>query len=355
LQSFRGSRSALALDAELVVKLRALARQEGATLFMVLLAGFQAVLSRWSGQDDVVVGTPIAGRTRRELEGLIGFFANTLAMRTDLSGDPTFRELLLRVKESALGAYEHQDLPFERLVQELQPARDLARHPVFQTMFALHIDRGKGFEFAGLRSSRVPRNDPPAQFDVSLRLRETVTGLQGAFEYATDIYDVSTIERLAERWRVLLEAIAADPDARLSELAMLPEAERRQLVEEWNETCSAYPSEACLHDLVTAQAMRTPDAVAVIDGGRQLSYAEIERRANRLAHHLRGLGVGAESIVGVCVERSAEMVIGLLGILKAGGAYLPLDPAYPVERLGYMLSDAGAGIVVTQAAAEARL
>ncbi|MCJ9707342.1 condensation domain-containing protein, partial [Bradyrhizobium sp. SHOUNA76] len=162
-------------------------------------------------------GTPIAGRTRRELEGLIGFFANTLAMRTDLSGDPTFRELLLRVKESALGAYEHQDLPFERLVQELQPARDLARHPVFQTMFALHIDRGKGFEFAGLRSSRVPRNDPPAQFDVSLRLRETVTGLQGAFEYATDIYDVSTIERLAERWRVLLEAIAADPDARLSE------------------------------------------------------------------------------------------------------------------------------------------
>jgi len=362
VQSFRGGRVPLALPAELTAKLQALARSQGATLFMVLLAAFQAVLSRWSGQDDIVVGTPIAGRTRREVEGLIGLFVNTLALRLQLGGDPSFRELVKRAKESALGAYAHQDLPFEKLVQVLQPARDMSRHPLFQALFALQNMPQEALELPGLTLSRMGDEvagglDPALyRLDLALYLQEAEDGgLVGLLRYATDLFDAATVTRLSGHLKRLLEVVAEDADRPLSTVSLLSEAERRQVVEEWNATAAAYPQADCLHELFTAQAAKTPDAMAVIDEAGELSYRELERRSNRLAHHLRGLGVSAESVVGLCVERSAELVVGLLGILKAGGAYLPLDPAYPVERLDYMVSDAGAAVVVTQAAVEARL
>jgi amino acid adenylation domain-containing protein len=348
VQTHRGANYSFALSAELTRGLSELARREGVTLFMVLLAAFQVLLSRWSGQTDVVVGTPVAGRTHREVEGLIGFFVNTLALRTELSGDPSFREFLGQVRETALGAYAHQDLPFGKLVEELQPARDLSRQPVFQVLFALQNVPQEELRLAGLRLRGVGGEHVTAKFDLSLSLQETAQGLRGSFEYATDLFDGSTIERLAGHYRALLEGIVANPYARIGELPLLGDAERRQLLVEWNDTAADYPKDKCLHELFTEQAGKTPDAVAVVYEDSELSYGELDRRSNRLAHYLRGLGVGPDVIVGLCVERSVEMVIGLLGILKAGGIYLPLDPSYPAERLGYMLADAKAPVVVTQ-------
>jgi amino acid adenylation domain-containing protein len=310
------------------------------------------VLSRWSGQGDVVVGTPTAGRTHRATEGLIGLFTNMLALRTDLSGDPPFRELLQRVKEVALGAYAHQDLPFEKLVAALNPVRDMSRQPIFQALFALQNVPQERLELPELTLSRIGGEHVTAKFDLSLYLREADAELRGQFEYVTDLFDASTIERLAGHFSTVLEGIVAAPDARLSELPLLGEAERRQLVTEWNDTAANYPSDKCVHDLFAAQAGLTPDAVALVYEDQELTYGELDRRSNQLAHHLQKLGVGPEVIVGLCVERSPEMVIGLLGILKAGGAYLPLDPSYPAERLAYMVSDAHVPIVVTQAGLE---
>jgi len=360
VQSFRGGRVPVVLSAELTRKLQAQARSQGATLFMVLLAGFQAVLSRWSGQDDVVVGTPTAGRTRREVEGLIGLFVNTLMLRTQLGGDPSFRELVGRVREAALGAYAHQDLPFDRLVEVLQPARDMSRHPLFQTLFALQNTPQGQLVLPGLTLSRGEVADwlDPGLYrlDLAVYLQEAEgDGLTGLFQYATDLFDAATIERLSSHLTRLLEAVAEDADRRLSTVSLLSEAELRQVVEEWNATSAAYPQEQCLHQLFMAQAAKTPDAVAIVHEASELTYAELDRRSNRLAHHLRGLGIGPETIVGLCVERSPDLVVGLLGILKAGGAYLPLDPNYPLDRLSYMLADAGASVVVTQAGTEARL
>ena len=353
--SYRGAHHGFALPAELTASLNELARGESATLFMVLLAAFNVVLSRWSGQRDIVVGSPIAGRTHRELEGLIGFFVNTLALRTDLSGDPGFRELLGRVKETALGAYAHQDLPFEKLVAELQPVRDLSRQPLFQVLFALQNVPQERLQLPGLELRRTDGGVPTAKFDLSLFVQEREGGLEGYFEYATDLFDGSTIERLAGHLKTLLEGIVADPDARIGELALLSEAERHRVLVEWNDTAREYPRDKCLHELFAEQAARVPDAVALVYEESELSYGELEQRSNQLAHYLRGLGVGPEVIVGLCVERSLEMVVGLLGILKAGGAYLPLDPGYPGERLAYMLEDARASVVVTQAALLAQL
>ena len=350
VQSYRGAHLGFALPAELTGSLNDLARGEGATLFMVLLAAFQVVLSRWSGQSDIVVGSPIAGRTHRELEGLIGFFVNTLALRTDLGGDPPFRELLGRVKETSLGAYAHQDLPFEKLVAEVQPVRDLSRQPVFQVLFALQNVPQERLQLPGLELHRAGGGRPTAKFDLALYVNEVGEGLQAYFEYAADLFDAGTIERLAGHLGVLLEGIVADPDSRIGELPLLSDAERHRLVVAWNATAADYPRDKCLHELFGEQAARRPEAVALVYEDQQLSYGELECRSNQLAHYLRGLGVGPETVVGLCVERSPEMVVGLLGILKAGGAYLPLDPDYPAERLGYMLADAKVSLVVTQAA-----
>jgi amino acid adenylation domain-containing protein/non-ribosomal peptide synthase protein (TIGR01720 family) len=353
--SYRGASHRFTIGRELTSALAELARTRGATLFMVLLAAFDVLLARWSGQDDVVVGTPIAGRTRAETEGLIGFFVNTLALRSDVADDPRFETLLRRVKETALAAYSHQELPFEKLVEALHPVRDLSRQPIFQVMFSLQNVPGEDLVLPGLTVSRIDQERPVTQFDLMLVMQQTPAGLVGQFQYATDLFEAGTIARLAEHFVRLLDGIVADPQRRVSELALLGEAERHQLVSGWNDTAVSYPQPHALHELFAAQAARTPDAVAVTYEDEVLSYAALEARANQLAHYLRRRGVGAETVVGLCAERSLAMVVGLLGILKAGGAYLPLDPSYPAERLGYMLGDARAPVLLTQAALLDRL
>ncbi|WP_316187407.1 non-ribosomal peptide synthetase [Bradyrhizobium sp. SZCCHNRI2014] len=355
VQSFKGGSFSFALTTELSAELGALARREDATLFMVLLAGFQVVLSRWSGQTDIVVGTPIAGRTHRKTEELIGFFVNTLALRTDLSGGPSFRELLRRVRETALGAYAHQDLPFQKLVEELRPVRDLSRQPVFQVMLSLENVPSETLHLPAVTLSRPGWEDRTAKFDLSLYLYETLEGLQGKLEYATDLFDGATIERLASHFNMILKQVVVDPDRRLSELSLLTAAERHLILEEWNATGAAYPDNKCVHDLFAEQVRKTPEAVAVIYERQHLTYAELDQRSNRLANYLQRLGVGPDVIVGLCIERSMDMIVGLLGILKAGGAYMPLDPGYPSERLSYMLADARAAVLVTKTTLESVL
>jgi amino acid adenylation domain-containing protein/non-ribosomal peptide synthase protein (TIGR01720 family) len=353
--SFRGAVHSFAIDADRTASLMKLARAEGATLFMVLLATFNVLLARWSGQDDVVVGTPIAGRTRAETEGLIGFFINMLALRSDLTGSPSFRSLLQRVKTAALDAYAHQDLPFEKLVEALHPVRDLSREPVFQVVFALQNMPQHQGKMAGLALEPFETGTVAAKFDLELSIAETSDGLSASLVYATDLFDASTIARLADHFQRLLEQVGIQPDRRVGELVILSSAERHQLVTEWNDTAVAYPQDICLHELFADHAERRPDAVAALFGDDELCYGELDRRANQLAHHLRHLGVGPDVVVGLCVERSLDMVVGVLGILKAGGAYLPLDPRYPVERLAYMLTDAKVSVLLTQEALVTRL
>jgi len=353
VQRFRGAAVSLELPGSLIGQLQELARGEGATLFMILLAGFQMVLSRWSGQEDIVLGSPIAGRTARATEQLIGLFVNTLVLRSDLSADPSFRELLGRVRETAIGAYAHQDLPFEKLVEALQPERDLSRHPLFQILFnSQEIDaeerREGSEEEAGLGSRVVPIGGGHSKFDMTLYLHRRGAGIFLNLVYNTDLFDAETMQRLLHHYRNALHGAAGDPGRRISSIELLGREERQELAEKWSGSQLSYPQQQCLHELFAEQARRTPQAPAVRCEDVVLSYAELEARANRLAHHLRSLGVGPERIVGLCVERSVSSVVGLLGILKAGGAYLPLDPSYPRERLAYMLSDAQVCAVVTQ-------
>ena len=348
--SHEGALLGLQLGSELAHKLTLLARSEGATLYMVLLAAFQTLLWRWSGQSDVVVGSPIAGRTDWRTEGLIGFFVNTLALRSQLSRSASFRDLLAQVRERMLQAQAHQDLPFEKLVAELVPVRDLSRQPIFQAVFSLQNQPATTLDLGGVRANAVGAEHVTSKFDLSLHLLETPEGLAGAFEYSTDLFEASTIERLGVWLERLLDQVVSDPDRALGELDLLDTAERFQLLEEWNATARAYPADKCIHELLEEQAARTPEAVAVVFEDQVLTYGELNRRANQLAHCLIEQGVGPEVVVGLCLERSADMVVGLLGILKAGGAYLPLDPSYPPERLAYMLSDAGVTVLVTQEA-----
>jgi amino acid adenylation domain-containing protein len=355
VQSYRGSVHGFALSRKLTADLVELSQREGATLFMVLLAAFQVVLSRWSGQTDIVVGTPIAGRSRSELEGLIGFFVNTLALRTELGEGESFKELLGRIKETTLGAFAHQDLPFEKLVEMLQPPRDLSRQPVFQVLFTLQNVPRETLHLPGLTLRQRGGEQTTAKLDLSVYLEETDQGLRGVIEYAADLFDAATIERLAGHLRVMLEGIAADPDGRISELPLIGAAERDLLLDEWNDTTADYPKDKCLHELFAEQVVRTPDAVAAVFEGEQISYEELDCRSNQLAHHLRELGVGPDTVVGLCVERSLQMVVGLLGILKAGGAYLPLDPDYPAERLAYMVADSGSKLMLTGGTAASAL
>ncbi|MBV9772554.1 MAG: amino acid adenylation domain-containing protein, partial [Gemmatimonadetes bacterium] len=328
--------------------LRELARREGATLFMTVLAGWQALLGRWAGQDDVVVGSAVAGRTRHEVEGLIGFFVNMLVLRADLSGDPTWTGLLGRVRATVLGAFDHQDIPFERLVEELGVERSLTHTPVFQAAFALSHGDGSG----GLPRLGEVEPEPflggggVSKFDLDLAVADDGTALRGTLVYRAALFEAATIERMAGHLQVVLEALAAGPGRRLSELSLLREGERAQLVAGSRTPAGELPRE-CVHELVARQAARTPDSVAVSAESGSLTFAELERAAGRLASHLRALGVGPEARVGVCLERGVDLVVAVLGVLKAGGAYVPLDPAYPAERLAYTLADSGAAVLLT--------
>jgi amino acid adenylation domain-containing protein len=354
-QSFRGAREPLALSAQVSEALRALARREGASTFMVLLAGFKALLSRYSGQAEVVVGTPIANRSRSEVEGLIGFFANTLVLRTDLSGDPTFRELLGRVRRSALGGYAHQDLPFERLVEELNPERQASRHPLFQVMLVLQNTPQAAPQADELRFEPFPVEGVTAKFDLTLTMEDSGAEIAGSLEYSTDLFDAHTAARMLEHLRNLFEGAAAVPDRRISELPLAGHAERRQLLRVWNDTARDYGTPRVVHSLFESQAAATPAATAAVHGEEALTYAELNAKANRLARRLRSLGVRAESRVGICLGRSFDMLAAVLAVLKAGGAYVPLDPEYPAERFAYMLEDSGAGLLLTSEALAPRL
>ncbi|MET0396507.1 MAG: amino acid adenylation domain-containing protein, partial [Longimicrobiaceae bacterium] len=330
--------------------LRALSRREGATLFTVLLAGWAALLGRYAGEEDVVVGTPIAGRTRLETEGLIGFFVNTLVLRTDLSGEPGGGELVRRVRERVLEAHAHQDLPFERLVEELSVERSLAHAPLFQAMltFSAARDEADALELGGVEVEPMRAAKGTEKFDLTLGVSDAGERLAGSLSYRTELWEGATIERMLGHLATLLESLARSPDLPVAELPLLGEAERARVLAEWNATERAYPAGPRVHDLFAAQAARTPEGAAVSWRGERMTYGELERRANRLAHALRRRGVGPESRVGVCMSRTPELLVALLGVLKAGGAYVPLDPAYPLERLGYMVEDAGIGLVLTE-------
>ncbi len=344
----------LVLDPEATRELRALARREGATPFMALLAAWQLLLGRYSGQEDVVVGSPVAGRTRTELEPMVGFFVNTLVLRTDLSGDPSFLELLGRVRETTLGAFQHQEIPFERLVEELQPERSLAHSPLFQVMFALQTVEEAVLRLGRLRTEPIPDAGGVAQHDLNFSLHQGTDRLWGTLRYRTDLFEASTAARMLGHFRLLLEGALRDPRRPLSDLPLLTAEERTQVLERWNPAGRVHPPIA-LHERFERQARLTPEAVALVHGGTSLTYRELDAGANRLAHHLRRRGVGPDARVALCAARSVEMLVGVLGTLKAGGACVPLDPAYPAERLAFMLAESGARVLLTQARLEPRL
>jgi len=362
IESYRGATQFLELPKRLSEALEMLSQQEGVTLFMTLLAAFQTLLYRYTQQDDIAVGSPIANRNRSEIEGLIGFFVNTLVLRTNLSSNPTFRELLGRVKEVTLGAYAHQDVPFEKLVEELHPERRLSHHPLFQVVFGFQNAPMESLDLPGLVLSSLDTEIKTTRFDLEFHLWESSEGfrsiygehwehsegIRGVVVYSSDLFDEATISRMLGHFQSLLEGIVANPEQRLADLPLLSEAEQYQLLVEWNNTQADYPKDLCIHQLFEAQVELTPNSIAVVFEDKQLTYQELNSRSNQLAHHLRKLGVGPEVLVGICVERSVEMIVGLLGILKAGGAYLPLDPSYPSERLSFMLEDAQVSVLLTQ-------
>jgi amino acid adenylation domain-containing protein len=348
--SLRGARVPLEVPAEVVERLRALAREEGAPLHTVVLAAWQLLLSKYSGSDDVSVGSPATVRTRPEMEQLIGLIVNAIVMRTDLSGDPTVRELVGRARETSLGAQQHQEVPFEQVVAEVSPERNVSHTLLYQVMLlfdetsrAAAADDDRPWRWM---ASAEPH--PTARFDLTLSLTSTPNGLSGGLLYSTDLFDRATAVRMAEHLVRVLEQFAGDADVRLSRVALMGQAERSQVVEEWNRTGAEYPSGSCIHELFEAQAARTPGAAAVVHDGRALTYAALNARANRLARHLRAIGAGAGTRVALCVERSHEMVVAVLAALKAGAAFIPLDPAYPAERLRFMLDDGAPAALLTR-------
>jgi amino acid adenylation domain-containing protein/thioester reductase-like protein len=348
VQSYRGASAPLVLNAGLTGRLRDLAERHGMTLFMVLHAGWSLLLSRLSGQEDIVVGTPIANRRRPELEGLIGFFVNMLALRAQARGTMSLREFLQHVKEVTLEAYDHQDLPFEQLVESLRPERSLSRHPVFQTVFVLQNAPQSRLQFADLSVTAEPVSNRAAKFDLSLELEERDGRLCGHAIYASDLFDRATIERWLASFAILLQGMTIDDDAPTDDLPLLSAEERHRVVELFNATDAPYPRDQLTHELFEEQVRRDPHALAAVYRSDVLTYAELNRRANRLAHFLRSQGVGPDRLVGLCLERGMQVPIALLGVLKAGGAYVPLDPNYPRERLAYMLTDAEPVVLLTQ-------
>jgi myxalamid-type nonribosomal peptide synthetase MxaA len=347
VQTFQGATQSFTLSQALTEALKQLSQQENVTLFMLLLAAFKTLLWRYTGQDDLLVGSPIANRPRSELENLIGFFVNPLVLRTDLSGNPTFRLLLQRVRDVTLDAYAHPDLPFEHLVEMLTSDRSLSYHPLFQVMFVLQAPV-EPFNLRELTLSPIPYETHTTKFDLTLAVTETTTGLKGNVEYSTDLFDANTIAHLIHHFQILLAGIVQHPDQRLSDLPLLSAREQYQQLVDWNMSAADYPVGQCWHELVEAQVMRSPDAIALVWQDEQLTYAELNRRSNQLAHYLIQLGVKPEVRVGICVDRSIAQIIALLGVLKAGGAYVPLDPTYPQERLAFMLSDAQVSVLLTQ-------
>ncbi|HEY0606192.1 MAG TPA: condensation domain-containing protein, partial [Herpetosiphonaceae bacterium] len=347
VQTFRGAAQSFVVPREPTEALKELSRQEGVTLFMTLLAAFNVLMARYSGQDDILVGSPIAGRQRVETENMIGFFANTLVLRTRLGGNPAFRDVLKSVRETMQGAHAHQDVPFEQLVEILHPERDMSRNPLFQVMFVLQNTPPAALTLPGITISAISLQSSTAKFDIWLSMEERGDELFANVEYNTDLFEAATIRRMQGHFLTLLATVVADAAAPILDLPLLTEAERRQL-DAWNATAVDYPTDRNIVQLFEAQAAAHPERTALVFERETLSYAELNRRANQLAHHLRGLGVGPEMLVGVCAERSLELVIALLGVLKAGGAYVPLDPTYPQERLQFMLGDAQPSVLLVQ-------
>ena len=348
VQSFQAAYYTFQLSRELTEALKTLSQRENVTLLMTLLTAVNTLLFRYTGQDDIIVGTPVANRMRTELEELIGFFANTLVLRTDLSGDPRFVEVLGRVREIASEARAHQDFPFERLVEEVWPEGDLSYHPLFQVMVGMEDTHMEVLELPELVLNPLQIESKTTPFDIVFEFSEMPEGLGGRLVYSTDLFDATTIARLAGHLQILLEGIVAHPEQRIGELPILTEAERQQLLLEWNDTRRDYPADSCIHQLFEAKAQCIPWAIAVMDEQCELTYCELNQQANRLAHHLRTLSVGPEVLVGISLDRSVQMLVGLLAILKAGGAYVPLDPDFPAERLAYMIENAQIKVLLTQ-------
>jgi len=359
VQSFRGATITFKLSPDLTSRLKSLSQKQGITPFMTLLAAFQTLLYRYSGQDDICVGSPIANRNRNETHGLIGCFVNTLVMRTDFSDNPSFVELLKRVQQVAQDAYAHEDLPFKRLVEELQLERNLSYQPLFQVMFVLQNSTKEDLVLPGLNLKQLSIDTGNAKFDLSLYMEDAEPELIGWWEYNTDLFDTATMTRMLEHFQILLEGIVSHPEQRISNLSLLTEQQLHQQLMQWNDTQVDYPLDTCIHELIEAQVERTPDAVAIVFEDQHLTYRDLNKRANQLAHYLQKQGVSPGVMVGICVERSSsgaadasltlthQMVVGLLGILKAGGAYVPFDPAYPQERISFMLQDAQVAVVLT--------
>ncbi len=352
VQTFLGRSFSFQIDSQLTQKLKLLSQKSGATLFMTLLAAFATLLFRYSGQEDILVGTPIANRNHQEIESLIGFFVNTLVMRTRMFGNPSFSKLLTQVRSYAMDAYTHQDVPFEQVVEGLQLERNLSHSPLFQVVFALQNAPMEQLEMPGLAIAPMQLENVNAKFDLTLQMWETQTAegvsLQGYWQYNCDLFDRDRITRMAGHFQTLLAGIVANPQQSVGELPLLTEQERHQLLVEWNNTCIPYPDTKCIHQLFEEQVEQTPQSVAVVYEDYELTYQELNLRANQLAHYLQTLGVGPEVLVGICIERSPEMIVGLLAILKAGGAYVPFDPAYPQQRLANMFQDTGVSVLLTQ-------
>ncbi|HIK04811.1 MAG TPA: amino acid adenylation domain-containing protein [Trichormus sp. M33_DOE_039] len=348
IQTFRGNKQDFALSLRLTEEIKNLSQKSGVTLFMTLQAAFVTLLHRYSGQTDILVGTPIANRNRKETESLIGFFVNTLVLRTQISGNPSFAELLQQVQMVALDGYAHQDVPFEQVVEALQPERNLSHTPLFQVMFALQNAPLSNLELSGLKLTPLPIETVTAKFDLTLSMEETPQGLIGTWEYNCDLFEAETISRMTSHFQNLLTAIVAAPKQRIGLLPMLSEREQHQLLVEWNDTQTDFLVDKSIHQVFVEQVQKTPNATALVFANQSLTYTELNVRANQLAHYLIKQGVKPGDAVGICLERSLEMVIALLGILKAGGAYLPLDPQYPLERLSWMLTDAQPPLLLTQ-------
>jgi amino acid adenylation domain-containing protein len=346
LATYQGSREFLHIDEATTAALKRLSEQENATLFITLLAVFQTLLYRYTGQADIAVGTLTAGRNRVETEGLIGFFVNTLVLRTDVGGNPSFRELMRRVKETALGAYGHSELPFEKLVEEMHPERDLSRNPLVQVTFQLFNAPARR-DGEGWRARVLDINRGVATFDLALDLWETNSALSGFMEYSTDLFEAATVKQMLRHFEALVDAAAGDPDEAIERLPILSEAETHRQVVEWNQTARAYPRGACVHELFEAQAAQNPGAPAIVGAGEELTYDLLNRRANRMAHSLIRSGAGPGSMIGICAERSVDTLAAVLAILKTGAGYLPLDPSWPEERRNFMARDAGARMVVS--------
>jgi len=347
VQRFRGASQSFLVPAALTEGLKRLTQNYKATLFTTLTAALQTLLHLYTSQNDVSIGAPVANRSRSELEEMIGFFVNTLVLRTDFSGDPSFAELLGRVRETVLGAHAHQDLPFEKLVEVLRPERDLSHAPLFQVAFSLDNTPANVETASALSFSPFEIDTRNARLDLHLTVVETSKGLAGSLEYNSDLFDAATVERMISHFQTLLAGFVANPDQKISELSLLSEDERHQLLVEWNETRREFAENRCAHELFEEQVSRTPDVVALLTEKGHVSYLELNCRANQLAHYLREYGVGPEVKVAVSMRRSSEMIIAILGILKAGGAYVPIDPTYPSERLSFILEDAGVPLILT--------